>query len=159
MVRVESNAGEVAAAVARYADALPKVLQGAAELWTLQTEGEIKNASPSVHGEAGLRGAIHGEASKGSEGPDVTLVAAKDYAAPVEFGSRPHEILPRNKMVLRFPGAGGGWQFASSVQHPGTTAQPFFFSTIEAQLPDLGNLCAESLDELARQSGLDGLGR
>lgn len=159
MVRSESNAAQVEAAVRRYAQALPRVLARATELWTIETKDAIKAAAPSRTGEAGLRGAIHGESSEGTDGPDASLTADKSYAAPVEFGSRAHEILPRNKMVLRFPSAYGGWQFADSVQHPGTSAQPFFFNTIEDQLPELGTICNQSLDELARQSGLDGLGR
>lgn len=63
-------------------------------------------------------------------------VASASYAADVEFGTRPHVIVPRNKKVLRFPAAGssktlsgrlrgGSYAFAKKVNHPGTRPQPY----------------------------------
>jgi hypothetical protein len=64
-------------------------------------------------------------------------IASADYAAYVERGTRPHEIRPRNRKVLRWaasaadvrltgtPRTGGRVRFAKRVQHPGTRAQPF----------------------------------
>ena len=47
-----------------------------------------------------------------------------DHAAATEFGSRAHEIVPRNARVLRFQ-SGGATVFAMRTSHPGTPAQHF----------------------------------
>lgn len=64
----------------------------------------------------------------------VTIENAKDYAAPVHEGSRPHKIVPRKAKALKF-NVGGRTIFAKSVWHPGTTANPFIeagvFATLE----------------------------
>lgn len=63
-------------------------------------------------------------------------VASANYAAFVEFGTAPHDIVPRNKKVLAFPAKGSatlsgrvrkGGQviFARRVKHPGTRAKPY----------------------------------
>lgn len=54
----------------------------------------------------------------------VETVAGANYSGAVEFGTRPHEIRPRNKKALRFKGR-GGITFAKRIHHPGTRAQPF----------------------------------
>lgn len=45
------------------------------------------------------------------------------YAHLVEFGSAPHRIEPENRKALQM----GTDEFAAAADHPGTTAQPFFF--------------------------------
>lgn len=51
-------------------------------------------------------------------------VARAAYAAAVEYGTRPHTILPRSRKVLKF-NVGGREVFARKVNHPGTRPQPF----------------------------------
>ena len=63
--------------------------------------------------------------------------ATANYAAAVEYGTRPHVIKPRKAKALRSPAAGsattlggrlkagGSYAFAKVVHHPGTKAQPF----------------------------------
>jgi hypothetical protein len=51
-------------------------------------------------------------------------IAGANYAAHVEFGTKAHEIRPRNKRALRWK-VPGGFRFAKYVRHPGTRAQPF----------------------------------
>lgn len=70
------------------------------------------------------------------------------YAAAVEFGSRPHVIVPRKARVLAWGGQrtlGGrlrsGSQptnFASRVNHPGTRAKPYLFPGLEKALGIVG---------------------
>ncbi len=66
----------------------------------------------------------------------VTTEARANYAAFVEFGTRPHEISPRAAKALRWAAPGGarltgsprkgaGVIFARRVHHPGTRAYPF----------------------------------
>lgn len=40
------------------------------------------------------------------------------HALFVVFGTKPHQIRPRNRKALRWP-SGGSFMFAQSVQHPG----------------------------------------
>lgn len=68
-----------------------------------------------------------------------------NYAAHVEFGTRPHLIFPKIKPVLAWrtyttTGKKGqqlkrarftGWAYARFVRHPGTKPQPFFFKAFE----------------------------
>ncbi len=75
-------------------------------------------------------------------------VAGASYAAAVEFGTRPHIIVPRNRKALRFaagsrrlsgsPRSGGAVVFAKRVRHPGTRKQPFMVPGAQKALKDLG---------------------
>lgn len=51
------------------------------------------------------------------------IAAYADYAAEVEYGTRPHVIEPDTKEALAWPGMVGGPY--ARVNHPGTEAQPF----------------------------------
>lgn len=53
-----------------------------------------------------------------------------EYAAHVEFGTRPHEIRPRTRRVLSWVRYGQRF-FARRVRHPGTRPQPFLFPSWE----------------------------
>jgi len=55
---------------------------------------------------------------------------AVPYAVYVEYGTRPHEILPVHARALRFEVA-GRVVFAARVHHPGTRPQPFVRETAE----------------------------
>lgn len=48
-----------------------------------------------------------------------------DYAADVNYGTKPHTIKPINASALRFK-IGGNYVFAKSVKHPGTKGYRFF---------------------------------
>lgn len=81
---------------------------------------------------------------------EVKAGGARDvgYAAAVEFGSRPHIIVPRTASVLAWGGprtlggrlrAGGrATNFARRVRHPGTKAQPYLFPGFEKALRAVG---------------------
>jgi Bacteriophage HK97-gp10, putative tail-component len=106
----------------------------------LDIEAEAKRRCPVDTGR--LRASITPDIRSPTEGFVGTNV---EYAAAVEYGSRPHEIRPRNGKALKFSvgGTKGGyvstktgkkrWQkgkegnavFAKKVNHPGTKAQPF----------------------------------
>jgi hypothetical protein len=74
------------------------------------------------------------------------------YAQVVEFGSKPHDIYPRRKKVLRFAtnpnsrrltgtvrtGATEGVVFSKHVRHPGTKPQPFLRPAAERALQENG---------------------
>lgn len=75
-------------------------------------------------------------------------LARANYAAPVEFGTRPHDIRPVRAKALRWgkgkvrlsgaPASGSSVQFAKRVRHPGTRAQPFMLPGARRALDLLG---------------------
>jgi hypothetical protein len=83
---------------------------------------------------------------------DFAIVEARTpYAAAVEFGSKPHVIRPKNARALAWPASGAGRRlsgrrrtnsgrliFASSVNHPGTRAQPYLIPGAKAALRKSG---------------------
>lgn len=70
------------------------------------------------------------------------------YAAAVEFGSRPHVILPKRRKALAWGGArtlggrsragSGPTHFARRVNHPGTKPKPFLIPAFEYALRKVG---------------------
>ena len=81
---------------------------------TLIVEAEIKARTPRVTSR--LFGAW---TSRVDVTAGIGIVGNTTVYAPiVEYGSRPHEIRPKNKKALYFNG-----RFAKVVHHPGTTGQ------------------------------------
>ena len=73
----------------------------------------------------------------------VVIGPNTDYAAYVEFGTKPHTIYPKNKKALVFV-VNGNKVFAKKVNHPGTKAQPYVRPAFEAWVDTLGALVAEA---------------
>lgn len=75
---------------------------------------------------------------------------AVGYAAAVEFGTKPHLIVPRRAKVLAWGGqrtlggrlrsGGRATNFARRVRHPGTKAKPYLRPGIERALTRAGIL-------------------
>lgn len=167
MIGIETNAAELAAALRRYAEALPRVVGGTLRVWVTSAADAVRVAAPEDTG--ALKQRISGEAAAGPP-PDAFIRADGPYAAAQEFGSGTHgrrgstyEIRPRFKRALRFPAGGTkrgagqgdtGYAFAAKVDHPGVEAQPYFFDTIRSRLDDLQEMTAEALDTLADRIGL-----
>jgi hypothetical protein len=61
------------------------------------------------------------------------------YAVFVEYGTRPHEILPRHAKALRFE-AEGKTIFAKRVWHPGFQPRFFMFHALQAAEPRIREL-------------------
>ena len=58
------------------------------------------------------------------------VIVGQPYGKYIEYGTKPHTIVPKNASVLAFP-IGGSMVFATSVNHPGTKAKPFMTPAIE----------------------------
>lgn len=69
-----------------------------------------------------------------------------EYAAAVEFGTRPHVITPNQADALAFEGQAGELIFRQRVEHPGTEAQPFLRPALRDHESDL----TENIDEAIR---------
>jgi hypothetical protein len=109
--------------------------------WQIATVAEAKHHVPRKTGHLGR------SIEAGEIGPSHAVVRARvNYAGFVEYGTRAHEIRPRNKRVLRFAAnkgsarltgsvrRGGDAAFARSVHHPGTRPQPFLIPGARAAL-------------------------
>ena len=55
------------------------------------------------------------------------------YAKFVHFGSRAHEIKPRNRKFLRW-GENDEFIFAKKVKHPGYEGDPFLYNAVELEI-------------------------
>lgn len=94
-------------------------------------EARAKSMAPV--GETGnLKGSITTDIA--DDGLSAEVTANADYAAHVEYGTRPHVIRPKNASMLAFK-IGGVTVFAKEVNHPGTAAQPFMTPAAEQVRP------------------------
>ena len=75
------------------------------------------------------------------------VFASAEYAADVEFGTKPHKIEAKNGGVLAFK-KDGKMIFAKSVKHPGTPAQPYLFPAWEAEMPKYKSALQKELNSL-----------
>jgi len=91
-----------------------------------------------------------------------------NYAQFVEFGTRPHVIMPRNRKMLRWNAGSGGryvtsrsgrqryqsgqssFVFAQKVNHPGTRAQPFMGKIVERSQDEVTRLFGQAGDIITR---------
>ncbi len=58
------------------------------------------------------------------------IIAQADYAKYVEFGTKPHAILPKRRRALKIPKP-EGYIFRKKVIHPGSKPYPFFFANLQ----------------------------
>jgi len=86
-------------------------------------EGDAKALAPVD--KAKLRQSIF----KRVVGDDAEVIAPVDYAAHVEFGTRPHVITAKGKGL-----SDGKNFFGKSVKHPGTKAQPFMMPALTSNV-------------------------
>jgi phage gpG-like protein len=56
-----------------------------------------------------------------------------EYAPYVEYGTRPHTIMPRNRKALKIP-TRDGFIFRKRVSHPGSKPYPYFFADFENRI-------------------------
>lgn len=75
------------------------------------------------------------------EGDSVIIGPNTDYAAYVEFGTKPHEIRPRNAKALAWRGP-NGMVYAKVVHHPGTRPHPYVRPAFNDWVDTLGALAA-----------------
>ena len=88
--------------------------------------GDAPAGAMSTSGRKGKASADAARAAKFKAVLAVTIYAgggAAWYARLVEFGTRAHDIKPRNKRAL----ATNGKVIGAKVRHPGASRQPFFY--------------------------------
>lgn len=94
----------------------------------------VSPAGASDHPSGQLRSAIGWSMHVTTHGLEVRVGVdpdspATEYALPVEFGTRPHEIRSHGDYPLRNPRT--GQVFGPSVHHPGTQAQPYLRPSLD----------------------------
>ena len=67
------------------------------------------------------------------------------YAPYVEFGTKAHVILPKDKQALYWPGASNP---VRSVNHPGTKPNPFMERIIAASQPEIDAMFGVALSQI-----------
>jgi len=70
-----------------------------------------------------------------------------NYGVFVHFGSRPHDIRPKNKKELRWSGHGDVFSFAKSVKHPGYRGDPFMYDALDSTTKILNKIAREVANE------------
>lgn len=92
----------------------------------------------------GLRKSITWGAQLGSTSAHAVVRASAPYAGFVENGTKPHDITPRRKSVLRFQ-QNGAIRFSRIVHHPGTAPRPFMAQAAEKVTPLFERLVNEAI--------------
>jgi hypothetical protein len=83
----------------------------------------------------------------GQFGISVTVGTPLNYALPVEFGSKPHDITPKNGKALRFM-MHGMPVFAKKIHHPGTKGAFMFNQAFDANISQILDSYSHMLDGL-----------
>jgi hypothetical protein len=73
--------------------------------------------------------------------------STKEYAPPIEYGSRPHVITPNGPYPLRFK-VDGQWVATYKVNHPGHDAYPFLRPSLNEHRDDLIDNIQEEIESL-----------
>lgn len=93
--------------------------------------------------------------SRGTLSVDVVAGGNRiSYALPVHDGSKAHDIVPRNKTILRFPRK-APHTFARRVRHPGTSPRPFMLEAAQAVEPEVGRIVDSFIRIGIREVGLE----
>jgi hypothetical protein len=85
----------------------------------------------------------------------ATIGTPVDYAEAVHEGSRAHDIVPRFKRALFWPGAGHP---VMRVHHPGTAANPFLREAFHARKPAIMQSIVDGLDVAIRNGEMSAAG-
>lgn len=109
-------------------------------------EREVVLRTPKKSGN--LQTSISGRAERvGAFGVQAVVATALNYALPVEFGSKPHDITPKNGKALAFM-MGGGLMFAKKVHHPGSKGAFMFTKALQANINNIEDDFARFVDRV-----------
>ena len=104
---------------------------------TFIAERWVKNSAPVKTGK--LRNSVKGQV-QGKVGMVFVPTGSVKYFDFVIDGTRPHDIVPKNRQALYWPGARHP---VKSVRHPGTKANPFFDKAIGRMEGEFGRKLQE----------------
>ncbi len=128
----------------------PHIVQPELEAWAetagAHLSGEIAALTPKKEGT--LQKSIGHEVEQaGRLGVAVTVGTPLNYALPVELGSKPHDITPKNGKALFFMMRGMPI-FAKKVHHLGTTGFFMFEQGLEANISQLQDSFGKMIDRI-----------
>lgn len=83
----------------------------------------------------------------GRFGVSAVVGTSLNYAVPVEVGSKPHDIVPKNGKVLAFMMRGVP-VFAKKVHHPGTKGYFMFTRAFEANINQITDSFVRTVDNI-----------
>lgn len=66
------------------------------------------------------------------------------HALFVHFGTKPHEITPKDKKALRWA-ANGAFHFAKKVMHPGYKGDAFLYKAADAAIRDFDSIVRRAM--------------
>lgn len=148
--------------LAKVWQAAPSQVQSVIETWLrgvqMHMEGEVKQRTPKRDGflqnsiaAQPLETHAMGVSAVIGVAPDAkgALGTSLNYAIPVELGTKPHEIRPKNKRALVFTIA-GRQVFAGKVKHPGTKGAFMFSRAFDANVGKI----QDDLNDLVRSIGM-----
>lgn len=84
--------------------------------------------------------------------PVGTVSVGQPYGVYMEYGTRPHVIMPVNAKALRFI-SGGQVVFAKMVNHPGTAPRPFMGPALEQNLSTIQDNFQRAIASIVSQLG------
>lgn len=142
---ITALAKRLEAAGANSQDALMKTLMGAAT----HIAESMKTHCPVDTGNLRDSIGVHSQGDSIVIGPDMSVAP---YAGYVEFGTKPHDIRPKDAKALRFT-VGGKVVFASVVHHPGTQPAYYVAKAFQEWLDKLGPMAATTGAQLITQGG------
>jgi hypothetical protein len=121
-------------------------LYGWMQATTLHLQREIQIRTPKREGT--LQKSIGSEVEKvGQFGVAGIVGTSLNYAPPVEFGSKPHDIYPKNGKALAFMMRGVP-VFAKKVHHPGSKGAFMFTKALEANIKNIEDDFASFIDHV-----------
>ena len=146
------GADELIAALRAVTDAPDKVLEQATLAGGAVIERLAEQKAPGPH--------IDTEVEKKAPGA-VTVAIGPDkdhwYYLFFETGAQSHEVLPKNRQVLKWPGAEGDVFVERVLAHPGMPAQPFMRPAADtggdAAAGAVGDVIAKEISKHEEQPG------
>ena len=122
-------------------------LDGWMQATTLHLEREIVLRTPKKEGT--LQKSIGSEVQKvGQFGVAGIVSTALNYAEPVEFGSKPHEIKPKPGKYLHFMIRGVPVFTKKPIQHPGSKGAFMFTKALQANINHIEDDFARFVDRV-----------
>ena len=144
----ETSEGDFAAGWARAVDdlethGLPIAVEEACADGAKEARATHRFRNRTGDAEASIDSGLTRHTGRGVEG---RIECSVPYAGPLANGSRAHTIEAKGDKPLRFQ-VGGQWVYTYSVNHPGTTADPF--------MDNARNKAEESLVAKAEEAAVD----
>jgi hypothetical protein len=135
---------QVAANWERAPELFSQELKTWAETTAMHLTDEIKALTPKDTG--ALQDSIKPiEIDVGPLGVNELIGTALNYAVPVELGSKPHDITPKNGKALSFI-FNGVQVFVKKVHHPGTTGYFMFQQALDANRAQIQDSFSATVD-------------